>query len=110
MATYDDFLALEIRTGRIVAVEPFDRARTPTYKVSVDFGDEVGVKASSVQARREYTPDALMGLLVVGVVNFPPKNIAGFASEVLILGVPAEDGSLSLLSPTRGGRLGGRVY
>ncbi len=110
MATFDDFVTLDIRAGRVLAVEPFDRARTPAYKVRVDFGPEIGEKWSSVQARREYTPDELVGTLVIGVVNVPPKNVAGFQSEVLILGVPAEDGSLSLLTPARGGRPGGRVY
>lgn len=110
MATYDDFTKLDIRAGKIVHVEDFERARKPTYKVQVDFGTEVGLKWSSVQAKREYASDKLLGMLVVGIVNFPPKNIAGFMSEVLILGVPAEDGSLSVLTPSRGATLGGHVY
>ncbi len=110
MVTYDDFLKLDLRTGRIVEVLDFDRAKKPTYKLRVDFGAEVGEKWSSAQAKREYAKDELLGRLVIGVVNLPPKNIAGFLSEALILGVPAEDGSLSLLAPTRGGAPGGRVY
>lgn len=109
-ASYEVFEKLQIVLGKIVEVEDFDRARKPTYKVRVDFGSEIGERRSSVQAKREYPKDELMGMLVVAIVNFPAKNIAGFMSEALILGVPAEDGSLSLLSPTRGGLLGGEVY
>jgi len=110
MATYEDFTKLDVRAGKIVHVEDFDRARKPTYKVQVDFGPELGTKWSSVQAKREYDREQLLGMVVVGVVNFPAKNIAGFMSEVLILGVPAEDGSLSVLTPSRGAVLGGQVY
>jgi len=108
--SYEDFTKVDIRAGRIIDVQDFDRARRPTYKVQVDFGPEVGIKVSSVQAKAEYKKDELLNKIVVGVVNFPPKNIAGFMSEALILGVPAEDGTLSLLSPTRGATLGGKVY
>ena len=110
MISYDDFTRVDIRVGKIVAVEDFVRARTPTYKVQVDFGAEIGLKWSSVQARREYTQEEMLGRQVLGVVNFAPKNIAGFLSEVLILGVPAEDGSLSLLMPSRPAQVGSRVY
>ena len=109
MATYDDFTRLDIRTGVIVHVEEFPRARNPSYKVRIDFGPEIGTKWSSVQATN-YTKDALVGMQVVAVVNFEPKNIAGFMSEVLVLGVPQEDGSLSLLTPSKAAKLGGRVY
>jgi len=78
--------------------------------VQIDFGPALGLKWSSVQARQDYTKEELLGRQVVAVVNFPPKRIAGFASEVLILGVPAEDGGLALLKPDRAGRLGCRVY
>jgi tRNA-binding protein len=108
--TYDDFARVDVRAGRITEVLDFPRARTPSYKVTVDFGPEIGKRASSVQAANVYRPDDLLGTVVVAVVNMPPKNIAGFQSEVLILGVPAEDGTLSLLRPERGARLGGRVY
>lgn len=111
MATYEDFLKLDMRVGKVLDVEDHDRARNPSYKVKVDFGPEVGVKWSSVQAKREYTKEELLGREVIGVVNFPPRNIAGFMSEVLLLGVPAEDGSLSLLEPSRRPvKLGGKVY
>lgn len=111
MITYEDFSKVDMRVGKIIQVEDFERAQKPSYKVKVDFGPEIGVKWSSVQAKREYTKEELIGWQVVGVVNFPPKNIAGFMSEVLLLGVPAEDGSLSLLEPSRRpAQLGGKVY
>jgi len=109
MATIDDFSALDIRTGVIATVEDFPRAKKPSYRVGVDFGDSIGVKWSSIQATN-YSKDVLVGMQVVGIVNLPPRNIAGFMSEVLILGVPGEDGFLSLLSPTRPAKLGGAVY
>jgi tRNA-binding protein len=107
---YADFDRVDMRTGLVLAVEEFTRARTPSYKVQVDFGSEVGVKWSSAQARRDYRADELLGRQLVAVVNLHPKNIAGFSSEVLLLGVPAEDGGLSLLVPSRPARPGGRVY
>ena len=108
-ATIEDFQRLDLRTGVIRAVEDFPRARTPAYRVTVDFGPEIGTKRSSVQATN-YSKDALIGMQVVGVVNLPPRNIAGFRSEVLILGVPGEDGALALLTPSRPARIGGAVY
>lgn len=109
-ATYDDFLKLHMAVGRVVEVHDFERARRPSYNVRIDFGADIGDRWSSVQAKSEYAKDEMLGRLVVAVVNLPPKNIAGFKSEVLILGVPAEDGSLSLLEPSRGAELGGKVY
>lgn len=108
--TYADFDRLQVVAGRIVHVEPFERARRPSYKVRIDFGPEIGEKWSSVAARAEYTEAQMLGKLVVAVVNFPPKNIAGFISQVLVLGVDAPDGSLSILEPGRGARLGTEVY
>ncbi len=108
--SYEDFEKVDIRVGVIAKVEDFPRARRPSYRVEVDFGPEIGRRWSSVGAKREYTPEAMLGRQVVAVVNFPPKNIAGFLSEVLILGVPAEDGSLVLLQPSRPAQLGGRMY
>ncbi len=107
--TFDDFLKIDMRVGEIVEIEDFPRARNPSYKVRVFFGDEIGFKWSSVQAAN-YSREALLGRRVIGVVNFPPKNIAGFLSECLILGVPGTDGMVSLLSPTRPAAVGGRVY
>lgn len=109
MATFDDFQKLDIRTGIVTEVEDFPRARNPSYRVMVDFGEQVGVKGSAVQATN-YAKDELKGMTVVGVVNFPPRNIAGFQSEVLILGVPGSDGQLSLLTPSREAPSGGSVY
>lgn len=108
-ASYDDFLKLDMRVGEIVEVQDFPRARIPAYKVRVHFGEEGGDRWSSVQATN-YPKAALLGQQVVAVVNFPPKNIAGFLSECLVLGVPGVDGALSLLAPTRPAELGGRVY
>ncbi len=109
MATIEDFQRLDIRTGVILAVEDFPRARTPAYRAKVDFGPEIGTKRSSIQATN-YGKGELVGMRVVGVVNLPPRNIAGFLSEVLILGVPGEDGALALLTPSRPARAGGAVY
>lgn len=107
--TFDDFLRVDMRAGVITHVEEFPRARVPAYKVTVDFGADLGERHSSMQATN-YTPEELLGMQVVAVVNFPPKNIAGFRSEVLVLGVPGEDGRLSVLSPTRPAQIGSRVY
>jgi len=110
MITYDDFLKVEMRVGKIVHVEDFLRARNPSYKVQIDFGPEIGLKWSSLQAKTNYTLEEMVGRSVVAVVNFPPKNIAGFMSEVLVLGVPAAEGGLSLLLPSLPAPVGGRVY
>ena len=108
-AAYDDFLKLDMRSGEIVEVQDFPRARNPAYKVRVNFGPDVGERWSSVQATN-YAKEELIGRQVIGVVNFPPKNIAGFQSECLILGVTGEDGKLSLLVPSRPALLGSKVY
>ncbi len=109
MITFDDFQKVDMRLGVILEVEDFPRARNPSYKAKVDFGGEIGVKHTTMQAAH-YRKEELIGLKVVGVVNFPPKNIAGFMSEVLILGVPGDDGKVSILTPTRPAPIGGRVY
>lgn len=109
MVTIDDFQRLDLRTGEITAVEDFPRARKPAYRVTVDFGPEMGPKRSSIQATN-YAKDALRGMQVIAVVNLPPRNIAGFISEVLILGVPGADDQIALLTPSRAARLGGAVY
>jgi len=107
---YADFDRVDMRAGLVTAVEEFPRARTPSYKVQVDLGSDLGVRWSSAQAKHDYRTDELVGRQLLAVVNLHPKNIAGFTSEVLLLGVPAEDGGLSLLVPSRPARLGGRVY
>ena len=107
--SFDDFQKVEMRVGEIVEVQPFPRARNPAYKVRVHFGDQIGDKWSSAQITK-YSPEELIGKQVIAVVNFAPKNIAGFMSECLILGVERTDGSVSVLTPSRPAVLGGRVY
>jgi tRNA-binding protein len=99
MATFDDFLKLDIRVGRIVAAEKFPAARKPAYKLTIDFGPEIGTKRSSAQIVARYPIDTLAGKLVLGVVNFPPRRIGPFESEVLTLGVPDLDGQVVLVGP-----------
>lgn len=99
MATYDDFAKLDIRVGRIVAVEDFPEARKPSYKLTIDFGPEIGTKRSSAQLVTHYKKEELMGKLVLRVVNFPPRQIGPFMSEVLTLGVPDENHECILVVP-----------
>jgi tRNA-binding protein len=106
---FEDFLKVDVRVGVITDVEDFPRARNPSYKLTVDFGPEIGVKRSSAQVTT-YTHDELRGMRVIAVVNFEPRNIAGFMSEVLVLGVPDEDGQVVLLNPSRDVPVGGRLY
>jgi len=108
--SYAEFARVEIRVGRVVEVLDFPEARKPAYKLKIDFGDGIGVKKSSAQATRHYTKDALLNRLVVAVVNFPPKQIGPFLSEVLTLGVPDQDGAVVLLTPEREVPLGGRMF
>jgi tRNA-binding protein len=109
--TFEDFDKVDMRVGKIIEVEDFPRARKPSYRVKIDFGDEIGIKNSSLQAKTDYAKEDMLGRYVICVVNFEPKNIAGFLSEVLVLGVPHEDGGLSLLEPSRRPvPLGARVY
>ena len=108
--SYAEFDRVDIRVGRIVEVEDFPEARKPAYKLRIDFGPDLGVKKSSAQATKHYTKDELRDRLVVAVVNFPPKQIGPFMSEVLTLGVPDGDGGVVLLVPERDVPLGGRLF
>lgn len=91
-ASPEDFFRIDIRVGRVLSAEPLPGARKPAYRLHLDFGPEIGTRWSSAQITQAYTPDSLVGRLVLGVVNFPPRRIAGFSSEVLVLGVYADGG------------------
>ena len=105
---FDEFLAVDMRVGRVIAVEDFPEARKPAWKLTIDFGPEVGTKRSSAQITH-YTREDLDGRLVVGVVNFPPKRIAGFPSEVLVLGALDDEKGVVLLRPDDDVELGSRI-
>ena len=109
-ATFDDFLKLDIRVGRITAAEPFPEARKPAYRLTVDFGPDIGLRKSSAQITANYDCAALIGRLVLGVVNFPPRQIGPMRSEVLVLGVPDAAGEVVLITPDAPVPLGARLY
>lgn len=108
MATFDDFLKLDIRVGTILEAKPFEKARKPAYQLKVDFGDEIGVKRSSAQITDRYTPSDLVGKQVMAVVNFPPRQIADFMSEVLVLGTYSEGGVI-LITPDQSAKNGDKL-
>ena len=108
--TFDDFLKVDVRVGRIVEVQPFPAARKPAYQLEVDFGGEIGRRRSSAQLTQRYTADELLGRQVLAVVNFPPRQIATFMSEVLVLGVPDAQGNVVLVQPAAEVPLGGRLF
>ncbi|MFA5539469.1 MAG: tRNA-binding protein [Gemmobacter sp.] len=110
MISFDDFLKVDIRVGRITAAEPFPEARKPAYKLRVDFGPEIGEKRSSAQITEHYRPEDLIGRQVLAVVNFPPRQIGPVKSEVLVLGVPDADGLVVLIGPGHEVPLGGRLF
>lgn len=108
--SFDDFLKVDIRVGRITRAEPYPEARKPAIKLWVDFGPELGEKKSSAQITRHYAPEDLTGKKVLAVVNFPPRQIGKFMSEILVLGVPDDDDEVVLLTPDKDVPIGGRMY
>ena len=100
MATFDDFLKLDIRVGTVLEAEVFEKAKKPAYKLKIDFGKEIGIKKSSAQITERYSADELIGKHVLAVVNFPPRQIADFMSEVLVLGTYS-DGGVVLITPDK---------
>lgn len=108
--SFDDFLKVDIRVGQVVQAEPFPEARKPAIKLWVDYGPDIGIKKSSAQITRHYTPEALIGRRVLGVVNFPPRQIGPFMSEALVLGLPDADGEVVLITPDLDVPLGGRMF
>lgn len=106
--TFDDFMKIDIRVGRVTRAEPFPEARKPAIKMWVDFGDEIGERKTSAQITDHYTPDALVGRQVMGVVNFPPRQIGKFMSEVLVLGA-YDDTGVVLIAPDKEIPLGARM-
>jgi tRNA-binding protein len=108
--TFDDFLEVDVRVGRIVEARPFPAARKPAYQLEIDFGPQIGRRRSSAQLTQHYQAAELVGRQVLAVVNFPPRQIGSFFSEVLVLGVPDADGNVVLIEPQAEVPLGGRLF
>ena len=108
--TFDDFLKTDVRVGTVIAAETFPEARKPAIKLTIDFGGQIGTRRSSAQITKYYKPEELVGTQVVAVVNFPPRQIGPFLSQVLTLGVPDENGDVVLLRPTISVPNGGRLF
>lgn len=108
--SFDDFLKVDVRVGVVVEAEPFPDARKPAIKLKIDFGPAIGIRKSSAQITRHYAPEKLVGKRVLAVVNFPPRQIGKFMSEVLTLGVPDAAGEVVLISPDLETPLGGRLF
>lgn len=107
---YSDFEKVDIRVGKVLKVEDFPEARKPAYKLTIDFGSEIGIKKSSVQIVDLYKKEELEGILVMGVVNFPPKQIGPFMSEVLTVGVANEEGQVVLVRPDKYAKIGSKLF
>ncbi|MDO7558141.1 MAG: tRNA-binding protein [Loktanella sp.] len=108
--SFDDFVKVDVRVGTVIRAEPFPEARNPAIKMWVDFGDEIGEKKTSAQVTVRYTPEQLVGRQVMAVVNFPPRQIGKFMSEVLVLGFPDEEGAIVLAQPEFEVPKGGRMH
>ena len=108
--SFDDFMQVDIRVGRVIHAEPYLEARKPAIKMQVDFGGDLGVKKSSAQVTAHYTPEGLIGRQVMAVVNFPPRQIGKFISEVLVLGVPDDNGEVMLIAPDHDVPMGVRLF
>ncbi len=108
--SFDDFLKVDMRVGTVVRAEPYPEARNPAIKLWVDFGDELGVKKSSAQITKHYNPEGLIGQQVMAVVNFPPRQIGKFMSEILVVGLPDENGDIVLAGPKGVVPDGGRLH
>ena len=108
--TFDDFLKVDIRVGTVIDAQPYPEARVPAIKLWIDFGEEIGVKKTSAQNTKHYTVESVMGRQVCAVVNFPPRQIGKFMSEVLTLGMPDADGDVVMIAPDQKLPNGGRLY
>ncbi|WP_424831277.1 tRNA-binding protein [Ruegeria sp.] len=108
--TFDDFLKVDIRVGKVARAEPFPEARKPAIKMWIDFGDEIGQRKTSAQITAHYDPATLVGKQVMAVVNFPPRQIGKFMSEVLVLGLPDDSGEIVLIGPDGEVPIGGRMH
>ncbi len=108
--TFDDFLKVDIRVGEVIRAEPYPEARKPAIKLWIDFGEEIGERKTSAQITAHYDPSALVGKQVMAVVNFPPRQIGKFMSEVLVLGLPDEKGEIVLIGPDGEVPIGGRMH
>ncbi|MFY2825710.1 tRNA-binding protein [Ruegeria sp. MALMAid1280] len=108
--TFDDFLKVDIRVGEVTRAEPYPEARKPAIKMWIDFGDEIGERKTSAQVTAHYDPATLVGKQVMAVVNFPPRQIGRFMSEVLVLGLPDENGEIVLIGPDGEVPVGGRMH
>ena len=108
--SFDDFLKVDVRVGTVLRAEPYPEARKPAIKLWIDFGGELGVKKSSAQITAHYTPESLIGKQVMAIMNFPARQIGPVRSEVLVLGLPDEDGEIVLITPDQGVPTGGRMH
>ena len=108
--SFDDFLKVDVRVGTVLRAEPYPEARKPAIKLWIDFGDEIGEKKTSAQVTAHYQPETLVGRQVMAVVNFPPRQIGKFMSEVLVLGMPDENGEVVLVGPDHTVPIGGRLH